>query len=273
MEYYTSCFIQACHQLGYPYHILHSGNNTLKIILPHKDTYIINGHGEWLSDHHREICLDKDIQINIIGSHLFPKTLSACDPYLSSMYQSYASQTSYTEIIQTWEKTFSYPFIIKPNRGAQGINVQIIHNQEQALQAITNIFYQDQRYYDYIALGQEYLNIKKEYRVICLDGTIEMILEKDVSQAQYTGNISPLHWTGATVIWKTDVVLYDIMEKIVSEVFSSLHLTFGGLDIVQTQDNQFYLLEINAHPGFRLFRKVYGDKPLISLYTKLLQRL
>lgn len=273
MEYYTSCFIQACHHLGYPYQILHSGNNVLKITLPHKDTYIINGHGEWLSDNQHEICLDKDMQMSIIGPHLFPRTIPVCDPYLTIQYQSYSQYSSYVEIIQAWEERLSYPFIIKPNRGARGINVQRVHNRKQALYALQTIFDKQNRHYDYVALGQECLQIKKEYRVICLGNSIEMILEKDISQAQYVGNLSPLHWNGATVIWKTEKALYDIMKTLVCEIFDSFVLTFSGFDVVQTQDNQFYLLEVNAHPGFRLFRTVYGDKPLISLYTKLLQHL
>ena len=52
----------------------------------------------------------------------------------------------------------------------------------------------DGMHYDYIFLAQEYISIAQEYRVLVYDNELQFVYLKDNSEADFTGNISPLHF-------------------------------------------------------------------------------
>lgn len=103
---------------------------------------------------------------------------------------------------------------------------------------------------------------------------IELVYEKDISQATFSGNLSPLHWDGAVArkIDRTeDAQLWNDLEHFVAPLFEQLSLVYGGLDICVDLAGNYCLIEINSQPAYKLLVESEGEQILVDLYVKIVQ--
>ena len=159
------------------------------------------------------------------------------------------------------------------NKGSHGDNVFLCKTAEEVDHAINKIFDSNSKFYDYIALAQEYLPIQKEYRVIIFREKIIFAYEKNIEEAQFVGNLSPLHWENSRAILVKDEGLINEFKNFISPIFTQLDLIFGGLDIVIDKDNQMWLIELNSKPGFEYFVACNGYDEVVKMYEILLRDL
>ncbi|MBC1241401.1 YheC/YheD family protein, partial [Nostoc sp. 2RC] len=127
--------------------------------------------------------------------------------------------------------------------------------------------------YDYIALAQEFINIKSEYRAIFLNQELVLLYEKDISNANFTGNLSPLHWDGAKAQHISDAQILSEINNFARPIFEELDLDYCGLDIVLDEDNQYWLIEINSHPNYTIFTRDNGKEHVLKVFEKMLTNL
>ena len=95
-----------------------------------------------------------------------PKTKSYLSPYCDERYSQYIENKTISDIIIDIENNFTYPMIIKKNRGSWGTNVFKVTNKISLEKALLTIFNENSNSYDYIALAQSCIDIQNEYRAI-----------------------------------------------------------------------------------------------------------
>ena len=266
------CLKKACANLNIQFEILDQEGLFLNIKINGQNQYFISN----------KTPLDKHITTNIVTDKFrsyqllkslikMPKSMVFMDPQVKNSYKQHLKEKTIEKIYRSIEKNFTYPFIIKKNSGSQGINVFNVQDREEAIKALANIFDHQSEFYDHLALVQKKVKIEKEYRVTIIDKKIELIYLKDNQNAEFVGNLSPLHWQNSKAILIKDKDLKEKIQKFINPIFEKLDLNYAGLDIALDKKDQLYLLEINASPTYEYFVKNNGEEELIKIYEKILK--
>ena len=156
-------------------------------------------------------------------------------------------KVSYDEIFADIHTNFSLPMMIKMNKGSQGKHVYKCDTNEEVETAVRSIFTRDENY-DFMALAQEFIEIKEEYRVLIYNNEVQFAYLKDNSEAYFTGNISPLHHEGAKAILLSDPQILEELRHFVAKICTRISLHYNGLDIIRNKEGKLMLIELNGMP-------------------------
>ncbi len=270
--------LQACKKLSIEYEILHPNQNLVKVKISDRNNirnyYFTNYSTPLISQSIAEIFKDKQYFYQVFQSVVkMPRTRSFISPYCDKKYIEYLEFPSVSEIITEIQRDFNLPVIIKRNRGSGGNNVFKCCDLLQVQNAIETIFNVNFKNYDYIALAQEPIDIIKEYRCVCLNQEQIILYEKDISQAEFTGNLSPLHWEGAIAKQVSDRQTIEAINKFIRPIFQKMPIVYVGLDIALDDRQNYWLIEANSHPNFDIFIRDNGEKAVVGLFENILRYL
>lgn len=265
--------ISACQELNLDFQILHSTQNIVKVNLE-KPYFFVNYTTPFLDQSLAKILRDKDYTFQVLkGIIRMPDTMSFLSPFCDPKYQEYLKLDTIDKISDQIVNNFTLPVIVKRNAGSSGINVFLCEDGESIKEALNNIFDLNTKEYDYIALAQEYIKIKSEYRAIFCDRQLKLLYRKNNSNASFTGNLSPLHWEGAIAEHITNPQIIQDIEDFVRPVFQELDLAYGGFDIACDEQGNHWLIEINSHPNFDIFTRDNDPSLAIDVFKTMLQSL
>jgi glutathione synthase/RimK-type ligase-like ATP-grasp enzyme len=265
--------ITACEQLGIKYEILHKTQNLVRV-RKKQDHFFTNYSTPFSTQSVAQIFKDKEYTYQILKDKInTPKTQAFISPFCNEKYQSYLEFYSIPEIAEEIKRNFALPVIVKRNRGSSGNNVFLCDTDGEIKQSLEIIFDINSKNYDYVALVQEKVNIMQEYRVIVFNQQVQLVYEKDKSQAEFTGNISPLHWEGAIAKHITDEKIISNIEQFIQPIYTELPIVYAGLDVAIDTEGKYWLIEINSHPNYDIFTRDNGDTLVIELFKKMLASL
>jgi glutathione synthase/RimK-type ligase-like ATP-grasp enzyme len=273
----TRCVRLACERLGLPHSAHDAFGNFISIDLP-QPLYFANASTPFNSSSVDKICKDKEFSWKLLHDAVpMPRTQGYFDPFPSDdRYAEYVTLQSYEAIADSVCEEFPLPVIIKMNAGQKGKNVFLCSDRMQVIDALTRIFDHASPSHDYVAIAQEYIEPKTEYRAIVFRGDIVLAYEKDSSTATFVGNLSPLHYENAKARMLrnegAEAELLARLQKTIDPLFPILGLEFGGIDIILGKDRTLQIIELNTHPGFSYFVRDNGDEPLIDMYQEILRR-
>ncbi|MCA6572844.1 MAG: alpha-L-glutamate ligase [Pseudanabaena sp. M38BS1SP1A06MG] len=266
--------ILACQKSSIAYEILHPNQNVVKVKFGDREYYFTNYSTPLTSQSVAEIFKDKQYFYQIFqGVVRMPRTLSFISPYCDEKYLEYLEFSSIDKIITEIKKNFALPVILKRNRGSGGNNVFKCTDLLEVRNALDHIFNINSKNYDYVALVQEPIHIVKEYRSVCLNHEQIVLYEKDISQAKFTGNLSPLHWEGAIAKQIDDVHVMQAINQLIKPIFQKMAIAYVGLDIAFDNQGNYWLIEANSHPNFDIFIRDNGEEAIVQLFQKILEYL
>ena len=269
---YILALIKACKKLGLECNLVDEYGNFIEVIIENNSHYFIGTRTPFNNESIASACLNKVYTYLLLKNELpMPKTIGYVDPDTNMDLKKYIKFNSHQEIVQNIEKEFELPVIVKMNSGAQGKHVYKCDSSEKILNSIQSIFNKEQKNYDFSLLVQHFLQIKNEYRVILLDGEIILLYEK-VSKDKNI-NLSPLHNDDGQAVLITDPDIYRSINEIVSKSPKMRAMPYIGLDIARDFDDNWWVLELNTHPGFSYFIRDNGDEEIVLMYEKVLNRL
>jgi glutathione synthase/RimK-type ligase-like ATP-grasp enzyme len=270
----TKCVHLACERLNIK-HRFYDDNDNFVVVYLDKPYFFVNCSTPFNDDGTHKISKDKEFSYRLLKDHIaMPKTIGFFDPEpISDDNRIYTKQTDIKEISQEILKSFSLPMIVKMNSGSQGKNVFLCNSETEVSGALKKIYSKESPLYDYVALAQDYIKIKREYRVIVFEREILLSYEKDISSARFSGNLSPLHYENAKAVYVDDEVLISKIADFIRPMFNVFDVQFAGLDIVLDENDKMFLLETNVHPSFSYFVKDNGEEKLIDIYEKILRKM
>ncbi|MFT4924564.1 MAG: glutathione synthase/RimK-type ligase-like ATP-grasp enzyme [Phenylobacterium sp.] len=268
MEANISSLVQACQLDDLPYRFIDTNKNCLLI----KDSHFFQlNRTPFNTESMAALGRDKEHQYEMLKDQVnMPKTMGFLDYTVGEEYQQYLTHHSLVDIIATIESNFSYPLVIKKNRGALGIHVFLCHNRDEVTTAIHTVFDRNSPEYDYVVLAQQYIKTKLEMRVIFFDGKPVLSYERHFAKVEF----------GARY-WETDegkALTVDDNELInqAAERFKPAvtlpGLRFVGLDIIIDEQDNFYLIELNSGPKVKNYITSHGDKAVVEMYRKVLAK-
>ena len=266
--------LEACKKLSIDYEVLHPNRNLVKVKISDRDYYFTNYSTPLTPQSVAEIFKDKQYFYQLFQDVVkMPFTFSFVSPDCNEKYLEYLEFPSINEIMAEIEKNFDLPIIIKRNRGSGGNNVFKCCNPQQIRTALEQVFNINSKSYDYIALAQESINIVKEYRCVCVNHEPVILYDKDFSQAEFTGNLSPLHWEGAIAKQVNDRETVAAINEFIKPIFQKMPIAYVGLDIALDDRQNYWLIEANSHPNFDIFIRDNGKDAVINLFEKILEYL
>jgi glutathione synthase/RimK-type ligase-like ATP-grasp enzyme len=264
--------LAACRELNIPYEILHHSQNLIRIKHGGENYFFVNYMTPFNSASIAQILKDKEYTYQILNGKInTPKTLSFVSPYCDEKYQKYLSYRDIDSMVLEVNKNFAFPVILKRNRGSGGNNVFLCESREQIKAALEIIFNINSKDYDYVALAQEYIEIAHEYRAIFLKDKLVLLYEKDKSQAEFAGNLSPLHWEGATAKHIINPNLISEIEAFVKPVFAEIRINYAGFDIALDKNGQYWSIEINSSPNYDIFVRDNDRQIVVTIFKALLE--
>ena len=143
-----------------------------------------------------------------------------------------------------------YPAIVRPNTHSRGLHFFPVHNEAQYETAWRTIR-EDLGVGWY---GQEVIPKVREYRVYIVCGRVVCVAEKMVEdRTQLAWNRARTACEFVNVRWG-DWPLEGVRKAI--EVFNMSFLDFGGVDVIESEDGEFYVLEINSAPSLPMYEGV-----------------
>ena len=266
-----SLLLQACENLNISYEILHPAENLIKIKLNNKSHYFCNYSTPLINQAVAHLIKDKEYTYHVLNKKVkLPRTIGFLSPFCNIEYKIYLKFPTIQDIVLEIKEKFETPVIVKRNSGASGHNVFLCQNQHEIETALKEIFNINSKKYDYVALAQEFIHIKSEYRAIFLNKELALLYEKDINDAKFIGNLSPLHWDGAKAKYINDPQILSEIANFARPIFEELDLDYAGLDIVLDRDNQYWLIEINSHPNYSIFTRDNGEEPVLKIFEKML---
>ncbi|WP_138502672.1 RimK family alpha-L-glutamate ligase [Nostoc sp. PA-18-2419] len=269
----VSLLLQACENLNISYEIIYPSENLIKVKLNNKHHYFCNHTTPLINQAVAKIVKDKEYTYHILNRKIkLPRTIGFLSPFCDARYNMYLKFPTIQDIISEIKENFATPVIVKRNSGSKGHNVFLCQNQDEIENALKEIFNNNNKY-DYVAIAQELIHIKSEYRAVFLNKELVLLYEKDISNANFTGNLSPLHWDGAKAKYISDPQILSEIDNFARPIFEELDLDYGGLDIVLDQDNQYWLIEINSQPNFTIFTRDNGKEHVLKVFEKILTSL
>ncbi len=148
---------------------------------------------------------------------------------------------------QVEDYSFTYPVIVKHDRGFQGKSVRKLENREALLRYLSKL--------DEKKLGmfvwQDYLPLKWDLRVIVIGGKAIGAMKRMAKGGEFRSNFS----LGG------DVEAWDLSEedkKLAEKVAEVSGLDYCGVDIMKDQNGKSYILEVNRQCQFQGFEKATG---------------
>jgi glutathione synthase/RimK-type ligase-like ATP-grasp enzyme len=277
MSVHTRCLVEACNRLGLPYSFIANDENFLRIERSGRRYYFPGASTPFNDGATSKICRDKEFSYKLLKDVIaMPKSMGFVDPEGPEKYRGYARVDSAEGIVKKICSEFNLPVIVKRNSGSQGQHVFLCKNREEVEAAVQKVFERDIEKpdkYDHVVLAQEYIEGKREYRAVVFEKKILLLYEKDISGAEFTGNLSPLHWDNSKAVHIKDEKLIERMQAFTAPIYPLLDLRYGGLDIIEDAEGNLSLVELNSRPGFGRFAEDNGSEPLVQMYQKILKSL
>ncbi|PSB36139.1 alpha-L-glutamate ligase [filamentous cyanobacterium Phorm 46] len=269
-----SLLLEACRELNIPYEILHPSQNLIRIRHGGEDYFFVNYMTAFDSGSLAQIFKDKEYTYQLLKAQInTPKTLSFVSPHCEDKYKKYLSFPNIESIVLEVNKNFAFPVIIKRNRGSGGNNVFLCQSGEQIKEGLEIIFNVNSKDYDYVALAQEYIEIQHEYRAAFCKEKLVLLYEKDKSQAEFAGNLSPLHWEGAKAQHITNSRVVAEIEDFVRPVFAEMAIDYAGFDIALDTKGAYWLIEINSSPNYDIFVRDNDRQIVVTMFKDIVESL
>ena len=266
--------LAACEELNIPYEILHPSQNLIRLKHRGENYYFVNYMMPFNSASIANIFKDKEYTYQVLNGKInTPRTLGFVSPHCQEKYKKYLTFPDSESILLEVNKNFGLPVILKKNRGAGGNNVFLCETTEQIKEALEIIFNIDSKDYDYVALAQEYIEIAHEYRAVFCKKKLVLLYEKDKSQAEFAGNLSPLHWEGAKAKHIINPNLISEIEYFVKPVFAEMAINYAGFDIALDKKGQYWLIEINSTPNYDIFMRDNDRQIVVTMFKGILESL
>lgn len=268
----TRCVRTACERLDIPFKVHDEYGNFISVTLD-PVRFFVNAFTPFNSSSVDKICKDKEFTYRLLKDVArMPRTKGYFDPHpQDARYESYVVEASYEAVAESIVRDFGLPVMVKMNSGALGTNVYLCTMSDDVLIAVKTIFNHDLPSSDFVALAQEYIKGVKEYRAIVFRGEVLLLYEKDISNATFTGNLSPLHYENSHAVLVTDAALLRRVQGAIAGIFPVLPLEYCGIDLIEDSTGEFHIIELNSHPGLHHFVKDNGDEPVVQMYEYILK--
>lgn len=271
MHTHIRALSQAAAQLQISHKLLDQAGNLLRLEHGGQRLLFQSNHTPFNDEAQGWICLDKGYTYDILREVVaMPRSLTILDFAVPERYREYLQLQTPEDAVAAIEASFAYPLVVKRNRGALASNVFLCRERVEVFSALTTIFDRRSHRFDFAALAQEFLPAAREYRVVCFRGEVVFAYERVIDGEDFKA----AYWTrpGGEPRLIEDADALASFQRWAAPIFAELPLGFVGLDVLETHDGRWVLLELNSAPRFDHIAEVAGIEPVVAMYRRVLGR-
>jgi glutathione synthase/RimK-type ligase-like ATP-grasp enzyme len=273
MPQHIKLWIEACKELNIAWEVIDEGGNFLRIT-KNQQYYFCGAFTPFNLHVIGKIFDDKGYTYELLKNKInMPKTLAFVAGDGQEKNLGYVKEKDIESICQTIKNNLTLPVIVKRNTGTQGNNVFFCKDTEAVKSSLEAIFNVNSKDYDKVALAQKYIEIEREYRAVFFNNQLILLYEKSKAEAEFIGNLSPLHWEGSKAVHITDSKILSKIQKFIEPIVPILPLNYVGADIALDKQGNFWLIELNGRPIFNGFIKNNNPQIIIEMFKIMLQTL
>lgn len=140
--------------------------------------------------------------------------------------------------------------VIKPNNGTKGDGVMRARSLNEAMAALPIVFHQS-----YSASICPFYKVRREYRVIMLDGQARLTYAKERGE-DWRFNLEQ----GARAVLIQDVGILARLSEIAERVTQAMGLRFCSVDIIETEVGEWLVMEVNSGVMIRKFLRQHPEQ-------------
>jgi len=271
VETHIKCLTQACDKQNIKYQSLDDEKNVIKVALGDGLLFQQN-RTPFNTEVIASICKDKGHAYQILNKQIaMPKTIGFLDFNTHDHFQKYVNYPSQEAIISEIERAFSYPVVVKRNRGALGINVFFCRDRSAVKAALDEIFNRNSCSYDYIALAQEYIQPKQEFRVVFFRKEHILCYQRVSENKEFGLRYWDTNKGHALPI--NDPEELSALTKFIKPALELPGLNYVGFDIIKNHQGEYCLLEMNSGPKYNHYIQSCGEGKIITMYEKMLRKI
>lgn len=273
-------------------------NGTTRFIIGQK--FDLNSHAIGL------IMDDKYAMFEVLSENNIP-TIQYQILYRPDIQKEYARNANHYEIAEQYFIDHGESIVIKPNFGLSGRDVYHVTKKEDIILYLDKVFQNNET----LSLCPFY-NIRAEYRLIILDNECLLIYGKkkpvvygdgkrtirellqEFNPYYFDNNLSDSFYNkvlkssekyeyswkfnlaeGAVPFSIKDAELKEQLLNILNDITSKFYLGFCSLDIIETIDHEFYIMELNSGVSLNKYSYFFenSEKTLKEIYKKAIQNL
>jgi glutathione synthase/RimK-type ligase-like ATP-grasp enzyme len=190
------------------------------------------------------------------------------DSLINSISKSYSTarrigktsqpETLFFSKISDLPTELKFPLVYKPVFGRAGVGVALCKNKDDIASSMKN----QTEFHGDLHMIQEYIDIKREFRVSVIGGKVIGIVEKPAPENGIARNST---FVGEFKKYEGD--LKDDLEKQAVYATRAMGYDVCGVDLIEGSD-AIYTLECNRSPQFQAFDRAYGGDAGSSLFAK-----
>jgi glutathione synthase/RimK-type ligase-like ATP-grasp enzyme len=269
-----TALIKACKELKLKYEFVNSEHIGIRVFSKKKKppAYFIYRLIPFNPLDVERICRDKDLSYSIVKKKIkVPRWKAYHDINCTNLPANAPVFRSIRAMAQDIRKKFGLPVIVKRNMGSHGNNVFLCHTFKSIIESLRSIFDKRSDQYDYMAIGQQYIDAELHIRAVATPDKLLFAHTKELDENIALEEVKEDSLLPCVYKKITDKQLLKKIQRFLAPAFKLIPLSLVGADIAIEASGKMYLIELNHTPGFDKYINDVGDEDVINTFKKLLR--
>ena len=266
-----TCIDRASRNLGIDCFPVSEDGNILQLTFADRKTYFLRNKHPFNDYVAARLAEDKAYQIELFKNAGLPtpRTMKVFNPLADGRFDRYKRHPSFEAIMNDVERRFSYPIVIKRNRGslAQGVYLESCRDDlEMRLRHLC----ESSAYFDNVLLFQAFIP-GREVRVVATGDELLMAYEKVGRGSDNASDLNPLHHSDGKAIQILEPERLASLRDITRAVSRVIELGYYAIDLILSEAGP-HILEVNPNPICYFYNQHNGRADFVEIYERLIRK-
>ena len=265
------CLEIACQNLGLGLHPVSADGNVMRIGQNDPPQYFMRNKHPFNDYVSARLAEDKGYQYELFSKAglKVPKTLTVFNPLADRRFDRYQTHASIADIVSDVIAQFSFPVVIKRNRGSMAQGVYLETDAEGLQQRLFELC-EDSSRFDNVLLIQAFVE-GPEYRIVANRDHLLLAYEKQNAPDIAAEDLNPLHRAGGVAVPVVDGARLTDFAHLVGQMNQVIDLGFYAIDLIAGAAG-LHILEINPNPICHFYNHHNGRGDFVRIYEYLIRK-
>ena len=265
------CLELACGNRGLAFDSVSEDGNVLRLERGGRPLYFWRNHHPFNDGVGTTLAEDKAYQYELFVQAALPvpQTLQVFNPFADERFNRYKRHTSVAAIVAHVESQFTYPVVVKKNRGSMSVGVSLEQDGATLLERLQTLF-ENTSYFDNILLIQQYVQ-GTEYRIMASQDELLLAYKKQSDDVGPSHDLNPLHHASGRAVKVEEKLVLEEMRQLTRQLAAVIDLGFYAIDLIR-DGHGFHILEINGNPICHFYNLSNGRQDFVRIYARLLEK-
>ncbi len=265
------CLKLACQNLGIGLEPISADGNVLRATRVDRPLYFLRNKHPFNDYVSGRLAEDKGYQYELFSKAglLVPQTMTVFNPLADRRFDRYKTHASISDIVTDVTQRFSFPVVIKRNRGSMAQGVYLETDVDGFRLRLFDLC-EDSSRFDNVLLIQAFVE-GPEYRIVASQDRLLLAYEKRNDPDLSAEDLNPLHRAGGVAVPVVDGVLLAEFAQLTRLLNRVIDLGFYAIDLIAGVKG-FSILEVNPNPICHFYNHHNGRGDFVQIYEYLVKK-